>query len=158
MEKNKEIRKLVSSEIDDAMGLVWEVFSECNACDCTEEGIDEFWRTIDLEYIIHRFGDGHIALWGAFDDGFLVGVCGMLEHGRISLLFVDIEYQGQGVGKNLLKKAIIDCKAADDTLDKVVVNSTSFAKGFFKDMGFEEAGEEQTQAGITSTPMELRGK
>ena len=45
----KEIRKLEPEALEEALALVWEVFAEFEAPEYTQEGIEEFWRFIDLE-------------------------------------------------------------------------------------------------------------
>ena len=42
-----EIRKVLNEEMKDALNLVWRVFLEYEAPDYTEEGINEFKKTID---------------------------------------------------------------------------------------------------------------
>ena len=42
-----EYRKIYKMEISDALELVWKVFLEYEAPDYTEEGINEFKRTIE---------------------------------------------------------------------------------------------------------------
>ena len=42
-----EIRKILSNELENATNLVWRVFLEYEAPDYTQEGIDEFKKTIN---------------------------------------------------------------------------------------------------------------
>ncbi|MEA4921549.1 MAG: GNAT family N-acetyltransferase, partial [Clostridiaceae bacterium] len=84
----KEIRKLRVDELEGALALVWEVFSEFEAPGYSDEGIEEFWRFIDLEYMMMKVGEGRITFWGAFEDDYLVGVCAFRGLDHISLLFV----------------------------------------------------------------------
>lgn len=153
MESNKELRPLAGCEIEEALGLVWDVFSECEAADCDQEGVDEFWARIDYEYLLQRAGDGEVSFWGAFDDGRLAGVCMTREPNIVELLYVDGEYQGQGVGKNLLKKAVLDMKTRAPDLTRVTAAVTEGARGFFAAQGFAPAGEPYRVGGLSYLPM-----
>ena len=57
----KEIKPIPSSELMDAMDLVWTVFSDTAAKDCTDEGKEEFWQSTDFEHMLQRTGDGRDA-------------------------------------------------------------------------------------------------
>ena len=154
----KEIRRLSESEMTGALDLAWDVFSEFTAELCTEEGIEEFWKSTDCEYMISRMGDGECRAWGAFSDGRLCGMCVMREPCRVEMLFVEGPSQRHHIGSLLLKKAVMDEKKTDDTLMKVTVNSFKSAVGFFEKMGFAPAGEESDEDGIPVLPMEAHGK
>lgn len=158
MEKNKEIRPLAGCEIEEALGLVWDVFSEYQADECGQEGIDEFWGKIDYEYLLQRAGDGEVRFWGAFDEGMMVGVCMLREPCHVELLYVDGKYQGQGVGSNLLKKAVMDAKEQNPLLQRVTADVTEDAEGFFRTQGFTPAGEPYDFSGLTYTPMAVDSK
>ena len=158
MEKNKEIRMLSAQEIQAAMDLVWNVFAQYEAPRLPDEAVEEFWSTVDYEYMIHRFGDGTVRLWGAFDNGTLAGVCVIRELRQVLMLYVAGDYQGQGVGTNLLKKAVIDCKKADESLSRLTVLSTLQAQGFFEKQGFVQFGEEEVISGCCFVPMALESK
>lgn len=158
MEQNKEIRPLAGCEIEEALGLVWDVFSEYEAADCEQEGVDEFWEKIDYEYLLQRAGDGEVRFWGAFDEGRMVGVCMMREPCQVELLYVDGEYQGQGVGTNLLKKAVLDAKEQDPLLQRVTADASEGSKGFFLELGFVPIAETYESCGIKYTPMAVESK
>lgn len=158
MEKSKEIRPLAGCEIEEALGLIWDVFSEYQAPDCTEEGVDAFWSRIDYEYLLQRAGDGEVRFWGAFDDGRMVGVCMLREPGLVELLYVDGEYQGQGVGKNLLKKAVLDAKVQDPLLQSITVNAPDGTEDFFRAQGFIPVGEPYESGGLIYIPMAVKSK
>ena len=89
MSTRKEIRQLAPAELEEALALVWEVFAEFEAPEYSQEGIEEFWRFIDAEYMIMQVGEGAMTFWGAFEDDYLVGVCAFRGLTHISLLFVD---------------------------------------------------------------------
>ena len=158
MEKNKAIRLLDASELQMAMDLAWKVFSEYQAPRLPDEAVEEMWATLDYEYMLHRYGDGSVRLWGAFDDGRMVGMCVIRGLSYLQLLYVDGEYQGQGVGTNLLKQAVLDCKKQDEWLDHLTVSAPITAAGFFEKLGFAATGDEEVLDGMAVVPMLLQGK
>lgn len=157
MENGKEIRPLAGCEIEEALALVWDVFAEYEAADCDQEGVDEFWSRIDYEYLLQRAGDGDVRFLGAFDEGMIVGVLMMRQPDHVELLYVDGEYQRQGVGTALLKKAAMDAKEADRLLHRVTANVPPNAAGFFRKLGFAPMGEAFRSGGLRYQPMAVEG-
>jgi GNAT superfamily N-acetyltransferase len=122
--------------MEEALALVWEGFSDFQAEGCSEETIDEFWSSIDQEYMIQQYGDGTVRFWGAFEDDFMVGVCAIREMRRVELLYVDAQYHRLGIGSSLLKKAVMDTKEIALDMDRRNVNAAPYSVPFFKAMGF----------------------
>ncbi|MBQ7492271.1 MAG: GNAT family N-acetyltransferase [Clostridia bacterium] len=154
-DSRKQIVPLPSEELEEALALVWEVFSDFESRELPQEALDEFWNRIDYEYMLHRMGDGELRFWGAYDAGELVGVCAVRDLRRIELLYVDGDYHRQGVATNLLKHALIDCRTLDDTVTRVTVNATPYSRGFFLKQGFRTVAPEHTEDGLTLIPMAL---
>ena len=154
----KEIRQLQGQDLEEALALVWEVFAEFEAPTFTDEGIEEFWRFIDLEYMTMQVGEGAMTFWGAFEDDCLIGVCAFRGLDHISLLFVDGEYQRRGVGTMLVKKAVQDCKALDPSISAITVNSSEYGQPFYAALGFEPTGGLTVDNGIRFIPMRIEAK
>ena len=155
MSDSKQIRLLDSEDLQDGLALVWEVFSQHLAPECTDEGIEEFWHAIDFEYLLHRMGDGTLRFWGAFEDGHPVGLIALRELTHITLLFVESGHQFRGAGTALLKKALLDCKALDPGISRVTVEALGGSRGFFETLGFRATGDDHMADGIIKTPMEI---
>ena len=153
----KEIRQLSDNEVTQALDLCWDVFYECSASDCTPEGREEFWRSLDHEYMISRMGDGAVRAWGAFADGRLCGACFIKEPCNIELLFVETASQRKNIGSSLLKRAVMDARRADETVMRVTVSALKSAYGFFEKHGFKRLGDEEAYDGVPRTLMEIRG-
>lgn len=153
----KTIGPLTGCELEEALALVWEVFSDFEAEDLPQQALDEFWARIDYEYMVQRAGDGEIRFWGAWDEDYLVGVCAMRGLDHIELLYVDGEYHRQGIATNLLKHALIDCKDLDEDLHRVTVNATPYSRGFFLRQGFTAVAPEHKEDGLVLIPMALEG-
>lgn len=74
----------------------------------------------------------HVTLSGFEQEGILVGFLGVAE-GNIEMLFVDNDYRGTGIGKELATYAISDLQVT-----KVDVNEQNAqAVGFYNYIGFK---------------------
>lgn len=137
---NVSIKRL--DETQSALQLVWEVFQEFESPDYTQEGINEFYKTIHDENYISM-----LTMYGAFLNGELVGVIATRNNGRhIALFFVDGKYHRQGIGKQLFEAV---------RTDKMTVNSSPYAVGIYRKLGFKAVDEEQSVNGLRFTPMTL---
>lgn len=154
---DKVIRLLAGCEMEEALALVWEGFSDFQAEGCSEETINEFWSAIDYEYMLQQYGDGAIRFWGAFEEDFLIGVCAMREMREVRLLYVDAEYQRRGVGSSLLKKAVMDTKEIAPDLNMLTVQASPYSVPFFLAMGFVAQGPEEIIDGLPLVPMQVQG-
>lgn len=140
---NLSIKELRREEITLALNLVWKVFLEYEAPDYTQEGIDEFYKSIHDERYLSM-----LSVYGAFSGEELVGVIATRNSGKhIALFFVDGRYHRQGIGKQLFQTV---------QTDKMTVNSSPFALPVYKKLGFEVVAAEQAVNGLRFTPMELR--
>ena len=137
---NVSIKRLDKTQ--SALRLVWEVFQEFESPDYTQEGINEFYKTIHDENYISM-----LTMYGAFLNGELVGVIATRNNGRhIALFFVDGKYHRQGIGKQLFEAV---------RTDKMTVNSSPYAVGIYRKLGFKAVDEEQSVNGLRFTPMTL---
>ena len=141
------IRKINDEEMEDALSLVWEVFLEFEAVDYTEEGINEFKKTIDdKDWVNER------DFYGAFDDNDkLLGVIATKDLNHIALFFVDGKYHRRGIGKQLYEKV----KSLNDS-DYFTVNSSPYAHDIYKHLGFVDTTDtEQCFHGLRFYPMKI---
>ncbi len=138
------IRKLLDKEISTGLELSWKVFCEFEAPDYSDEGVDEFRKSIyDPDYL------KMLECYGAFVDGDLAGIIALRSEGtHIALFFVRKEYQRQGIGKMLFKEAL-----HHNSSGKMTVNSSPYAVPIYHRLGFSDTDIEQTVNGIRFTPM-----
>ena len=137
---NVSIKRL--DETQSALQLVWEVFQEFESPDYTQEGINEFYKSIHDENYISM-----LTMYGAFLSGELVGVIATRNNGRhIALFFVDGKYHRQGIGKQLFEAV---------RTDKMTVNSSPYAVVIYRKLGFKAVDDEQSVNGLRFTPMTL---
>ena len=138
-----EIRKIKDEEMPMALDLTWRTFLEFEAPDYTEEGIEEFRKSIyDEEWLSAR------DFWGAFDGNKLLGLIATKNYNHIALFFVDGKYHKQGIGRNLFNKI---CELNETGF--YTVNSSPYARGVYEHLGFEYTDSEQCVNGLRFYPM-----
>lgn len=139
-------------EIQEAVELIWQVFSQFEAPEYSPEGIEEFKAYIDLVGTKRRIETQELKLWGYQQKNKLVGVIGIRPPAHISLLFVDPTYHRQGIARSLYQAA-----SAAMEEQAMTVNSSPFAIPVYRRLGFKETAEEQTVNGIRFIPMKKQG-
>ena len=138
-----EIRKIREDEMSDALDLVWRTFLEFEAPDYSEEGIEEFRKSIyNKEWLSAR------DFWGAFDNEKLLGLIATRNYNHIALFFVDGKHHKQGIGRKLFNKI---CELNESGF--YTVNSSPYAKGVYEHLGFECTDSEQCVNGLRFYPM-----
>lgn len=148
------IRPAYRAEWDDAMALAWRTFMQFEAGDYTAEGIASF-QSFVTDSILHKmFLLGEYQLFGAFDNGVMIGMITLRRETHISLLFVDRKYHMKGIGR-LLIGYVSDYVLYEEGRRRITVDSSPYAVGFYHRVGFTDTGAAQTSQGVTYTPMEL---
>lgn len=147
-EKNIQIRPLEKNETKDAIDLAKKVFSEFEAPDYGEAGIEHFSNSLnDAGYL------NGIRFYGAFNGSELVGMLGFREKTRhICLLFVDGKYHRLGIGTRLFREAYKNHEGKS-----VTVNASPYGLPFYQRLGFVPGEKEQIVNGLRFTPMILNG-
>ncbi len=151
-----EYRELESSNLTEAAGLIWKVFSEFVGPGYSGEGVETFKKVIRVEELENSLQSGKIYMAGCFEGEKLVGVVSMRDFSHVSLLFVDKAYHGRGIARGLFAKALERCIREKPELCEITVNSSPYAVEAYKKLGFEAAGEQSTRDGITSTPLKMK--
>lgn len=133
--------------MQEALKLVLKVFLEYEAPNYTEEGIEEFKRTInDSDWVQAR------DFYGAFDENNkILGVIATKDITHIALFFVDGKYHNQGIGRKLYDKVKSVNKNGFFT-----VNSSLYARAVYRHLGFSDIGKEQCVNGLKFYPMKAR--
>lgn len=149
------IRPLYRDEWDDAMALAWRTFMKFEACDYTQEGVNSFQDFITDSVLHKMFVMGVYQVFGAFENGKIVGVISLRNETHISLLFVEAAYHKRGIGRALIKY-VSEYICNEEGFERMTVNASPYAVGFYHRLGFCDLGEEETNDGIRYTPMECR--
>ncbi len=146
-----EIRKITSSEINEALNLAWEVFIQFEAPDSKPEGVEAFKRDIiENEEFIAKCRRGDCPIYAAFDDRKIIGMIGMREsRTHINLVFTKKEFHRKGVATAIFKYLLRD----NPQLSEITLNSSPYGLPFYLKLGFVPQSEEQEQDGIRYTPM-----
>ena len=88
----------------------------------------------------------------ALADGRVVGMIETYGTERISLLFVDSEYQRKGIATAMMIKVASELKMRG--YDKIVLNSSPHGLSFYKRFGFTVVEEEKNPDTPWKTPMQ----
>ena len=78
----------------------------------------------------------------------------MKDMAHISLFFVKKEFQGRGIGKELLAKCMAYCR--EQGIHDVTVNAAPTGISFYLANGFEALARERFEGGLRFTPMTLK--
>ena len=151
------VRCAYHSDWDGAMDLAWNTFVRFDAPDYSPEGIENFRKFVNDEMLRNMFIAGHYQLFVAVDEGRYVGMLSLRERKHISLLFVDERYHRHGIASALLTY-VSRYALTEEGVDKLTVNSSPYAIGFYHKKGFRDLQSETEADGIRYTPMELRLK
>ena len=143
--KIERLEQYQEEQRQEALGLALRVFMAFEAPDYNDEGFANF-----SEFVANREKTDPLAMYGAYQDGKLVGMGATRNGGRhICLLFVDKAYHGQGIGRRLVETMKRKCP---DPM--ITVNSSPYAVEIYKKMGFVPTDIELTHDGIRYTPMQ----
>jgi ribosomal protein S18 acetylase RimI-like enzyme len=139
-----KIRKLKKGEESQVKKIVKPTFDKQVAYSMTEEGIKEVYRIIQPEDIKERLKDyknRFILVAEDTEKKKLVGVIEGRDFDHISVFFVDIKYQKQGIGRKLVEKMISICRKNNPDLKKITVNSSINAVSAYEKLGFVKVGK-----------------
>ena len=149
------VRCAYNSDWDGAMKLAWETFAKFDAPDYSGEGISNFHNFVTDDNLHKMFVAGHYQLFVAVYGDTCLGMLTIRERSHISLLFVDGDYHCNGIGSALIK-FVSDYVLTEEGINKLTVNSSPYAIGFYHRLGFRDTHKETVADGIKFTPMELR--
>lgn len=150
-----DIRPAYFEEWDDAMALAWCVFKQFVAKDYTPEGVESFLSFISDSLLERAFEAGGFRLFGAYDNGRMVGMISIRNHTHISLLFIDAAYHKKGIGRQLIHYAESYVILAEGQ-NSITVNSSPYAADFYHRVGFSDTDQKQCRDGIWYIPMKKK--
>lgn len=145
-----EIRVATEADIPSALDLAWRMFVKFDAPDYGVEHTERMRKAID-----DRLKD--ISIYNqrlmvvALMDGKVVGMIETYGTNRISLLFVDSEYQRKGIATALMCKIASELKMRG--YGEIVLNSSPYGLAFYKRFGFTVVEEEKNPETPWKTPM-----
>jgi len=134
--------------------LIKKVYDEFVAIDYTDEGNSFFYDWIEPSKIAERQHNQRTILL-AMVGSMIIGIIEIRDNNRISLLFVDKEFQGNGIAKKLFRESLKACIQKDPNLDKFYVYASPFSIPIYKKLGFCETDIMQEKFGMKYLPMEM---
>ena len=149
------VRCAYHSDWDGAMKLAWDTFVRFDAPDYSQEGIRNFHNFVNDDMLRKMFIAGQYQLFVATEADRYVGMLSLRERSHISLLFVDEEYHRHGVASALIR-FVSKYVLTEEGIDRITVNASPYAIGFYHKKGFVDLSGETVADGIRFTPMELR--
>lgn len=143
-----KIKKIEFEKLDNAIKLTWKTFLEYEAPDYTQEGIEEFRKTINnKQWISSR------EFYGAYEGDDLLGLIATKDKSHIALFFVDGKHHRKGIGRKLFEKVV-----AENDKDYFTVNSSPYAKEIYEHLGFDCNDGVQCINGLKFYPMTMKVK
>lgn len=149
-----KIEKYQKGQEIDIHQLIKKVYDEFVSIDYSDNGNKFFYDWIEPSRIAERQKD-QINLLVALVDSKIIGMIEIRDNKNISLLFVDKQYQGQGIAKRLFQESLKICTQRDSTLDMFFVHASPFSIPIYKNLGFIETDSLQENHGIKYLPMEM---
>jgi GNAT superfamily N-acetyltransferase len=117
-------------------------------------GAEEFLVTLQPDIIRRNLLADNYSYQLAVDGDALAGVVAMRDNTHLFSLYVGSAWHGQGVGKRLWEVAR-DAALARGNPGRFTVNSSAFAVGMYRHLGFTAAGPMAEMHGIRFLPMRL---
>lgn len=99
--------------------------------------------------MLQRVSDGVVA----FDGERLIGTafaCPQGDYATIGLVIVSADYQGQGIGRRLMEKALAACQWRTP-----ILNATLAGTPLYASQGFVEFGQVQQHQGLAQVPTQV---
>ncbi len=152
MDTEYRIIEIEEQQLAAALSLVLDVFLEFEAPEYCEEGVAEFKRYIELDAIREKLDTDELQMWVCLLDSIVTGVIALRPPCHVSLLFVDKRYHRQGIARALFEHMLAHVKENTE-FTEITVNSSPYAAGFYRRMGFADTDAEQTVNGIRFIPM-----
>ena len=117
-------------------------------------GAEEFLVSLSPDIIRRNLQDENYRYQLAFDGDVLAGVVAVRDNSHLFSLYVGSPWHGQGVGKRLWEVAR-DGALARGNAGSFTVNSSTFAEGMYRHLGFTATGPVAEMHGIRFVPMRL---
>jgi GNAT superfamily N-acetyltransferase len=149
-----KIRLMRAGEETSVSGLIVATFQRDVAPLYVKQGIREFLSYATPKAILSRQARNHVMLV-ASQGAELVGALELREYSHVSLLFVKVNRQRKGIGRQLMDEALQLCKTHHSGIHEITVNASPNAVEAYKRFGFHASGELQVKNGIGFVPMAL---
>lgn len=146
------IRKAKKEEWEEAMDLAWKTFLLFQTKEYSQEGIESFYNFVRDKDLKRFFLEDIYQLFVALHQNRIIGMITLRNRCHISLLFIEKEYQKNGVGSALIEY-LSDYVLYENEIDYVTVDSAPGATAFYHKIGFWDLAPMQYKQGISFTAM-----
>lgn len=152
--RNIVVKLAEARDWEAAIAVAWITFQQISAQVCDEEGARGFRDGLTSTQLYIDFLQGEYPLFCAYQGKKVVGMLVLKNMAHISLFFVKKEFQGKGIGRELLAACIAYCK--EHGVSDLTVNAAPTGMSFYLANGFEALAGERFEGGLRFTPMTLR--
>lgn len=149
-----QYEKYQSGQEEQVYQLIKRVYDEFVAADYTEAGNLFFYDWIEPRRIAER-QQHQASLLVARDGSAVIGMIEMRDNNTISLLFVDKDYQGRGIARQLVDHALTMCLQGDPKPAQLFVHASPFSIPVYLKLGFTATDVMQEEHGIKFLPMKM---
>lgn len=146
-----EIRKATIEDAPAISELIRPLAEQYIAHEFSPEGAANLLASMEPEAIEGYLASGY-EYHVAEEEGELAGVVGVRDNSHLYHLFVADDFGGRGLARRLWGVARDACRQAG-SVGEFTVNSSRFAVGMYRKLGFVETGPPETRQGVTSIPM-----
>ncbi|MCG8635233.1 MAG: GNAT family N-acetyltransferase [Desulfobacterales bacterium] len=144
-------------EQDDAYNVftfITEVFSQFVAPGFSQEGVEEFLKYIQPDTIIDHLASDHFGIMAQAGSK-IIGIIMVRGYSHVALFFVSSHYQRKGVGRELLRAALDQCRSHGANTKRITVNASINSVNAYRKLNFKPENTEQCVNGIRFIPMAL---
>jgi len=138
-------------ELHDAYLLVRRTFNKTQKQYYSEQGTRNFYELLKEAICICTLFPDAMLFVGLYGGKTLKGVC-ICRDAHISMLFVDVKFQGKGIGGMLLDEAFK--RLREQKYKKLTVYAAPNAVEFYRKHGFVVMGRQCCHDGIEYVPMQ----
>lgn len=134
-----EIKQLQEEQIGEAVQLARGVYEHCIRPHMTDlELVHIFLQYSKEETVRQNVRDGRLVLFGAFENGSMIGMSGMQQEGHITMLYVLPAFQRRGCGRQLLER-MRQYGGTENRTDRVTLSAApAWTAGYFAKRGFRQ--------------------
>lgn len=147
------IRAAVPEDSEGASKLICELVEKFIARELSSQGRVYLLSTITADAISLNMQSGY-RYHVAEVNGLLTGVIAVRDNSHLYHLFVAEQYHRKGIAKKLWQHAMNEC-LRDGNTGEFTVNSSAYALGVYKKLGFVAQSGPREKHGVVFYPMKL---
>ena len=147
------IRAALPEDSESISKLICGLVEKFIAVDFSSQGREFLLRTITADVISQNMQSGY-RYHVAETKGLITGVVSVKGNAHLYHLFVAEQFHRKGIAKKLWQHAMNEC-LSDGNSGEFTVNSSSYALGVYKKLGFVAQSGPKEKNGVVFYPMKL---